>query len=239
MWVGRFRRFRLRPGSMCAAGCSAEFGVFASKAAGMALSLVALAACAVGPDFAPPPAPPVSGYTPETPPAPTAAADVAAGAAQKFIVGRDIPGEWWKVFHSKEINALVAEALHANPSLQAAQAALWQAKENLYAQAGRLLPNVDANGSATRQQFSPAEFGLPGGPETFNLYQATVNVSYTPDVFGGLRRQIEAGAALAEYQRFELEATYLTLTANVVTAAIAEASLRAQIEATQDIIKDR
>jgi NodT family efflux transporter outer membrane factor (OMF) lipoprotein len=222
---------------MCAAGCSAEFGVFASKAAGMALSLVALAACAVGPDFAPPPAPPVSGYTPETPPAPTAAADVAAGAAQKFIVGHDIPGEWWKVFHSKEINALVAEALHANPSLQAAQAALWQAKENLYAQAGRLLPNVDANGSATRQQFSPAEFGLPGGPETFNLYQATVNVSYTPDVFGGLRRQIEAGAALAEYQRFELEATYLTLTANVVTAAIAEASLRAQIEATQDIIK--
>jgi NodT family efflux transporter outer membrane factor (OMF) lipoprotein len=203
----------------------------------MALSLVVLAACAVGPDFALPPAPPVAGYTPDTPPASTAAADVAGGAAQKFVMGRDIPGDWWKVFHSKEIDALVAEALRANPSLQAAQAALWQAKENLYAQAGHLLPSVDANASFTRQGLAPAEFGLPGPTETFNLYQASVNVSYAPDVFGGQRRQIEASAALAEYQRFELEATYLTLTANVVTAAIQEASLRGQIEATKDIIK--
>jgi NodT family efflux transporter outer membrane factor (OMF) lipoprotein len=217
---------------------SARFGFFGPSVAGMALSLVVLlAACAVGPDFAVPPAPPVSGYTHETPPATTTAADVAGGAAQKFVMGRDIPGEWWKVFHSKEIDALVAEALHANPSLQAAQAALWQAKENLYASAGALLPSADGTASATRQQFSPAEFGLSGPPEIFNLYQATVNISYTPDVFGGLRRQIEANAALAEYQRFELEATYLTLSSNVVTAAVQEASLRGQIEATQEIIK--
>jgi NodT family efflux transporter outer membrane factor (OMF) lipoprotein len=127
--------------------------------------------------------------------------------------------------------------LRANPSLQAAQAALWQAKENLYAQRGKLLPSVDANASAERQQLSPAEFGQPGGPLLFNLFQATVSVSYVPDVFGGQRRQIEANAAQADYQRFELEATYLTLTSNVVTAAIAEASLRGQIEATLDIIK--
>jgi len=200
-------------------------------------SLLGLGACAVGPDFAPPPAPPVSGYTPDTPPATTNAAAVPGGAAQIFVMGRDIPGEWWKVFHSGEIDALIAEALRANPSLQAAQAALWQAKENLYAAGGKLLPNVDANASAVRQQFSPAEFGLTGPPQIFNLYQATVNVSYTPDVFGGQRRQIEANAALAEYQRFGLEATYLTLTANVVTAAIQVASLRGQIEATQQIIK--
>ena len=197
------------------------------------LSFSLLAACAVGPDFKPPQAPPVSGYTPETHPATTTSANVAGGAAQKFVIGRDIPAEWWKVFHSKEIDALIAEALRANPSLQAAQAALWQAKENLYASAGKLLPSVDAAGSAASQQFSPAEFGLTGPPFIFNLYQATVNVAYTPDVFGGQRRQIEANAALAEYQRFELEATYLTLTANVVTAAIQEASLRGQIEATQ------
>jgi NodT family efflux transporter outer membrane factor (OMF) lipoprotein len=203
----------------------------------MALSLFLLGACAVGPDFAPPPAPPVGGYTSDTPPATTASAAVPGGAAQQFVMGRDIPGEWWKVFHSKEIDALIAEALRANPSLQAAQAALWQAKETLYAAGGKLLPNVDANASAVRQQFSPAEFGLPGAPSTFNLYQATVNVSYAPDVFGGQRRLIEATAAAAELQRFELEATYLTLTANVVTAAIQEASLRGQIEATEQIIK--
>jgi outer membrane protein TolC len=127
--------------------------------------------------------------------------------------------------------------LHANPNLQAAQATLWQAKENLYASAGALFPSANGVASATREQFSPAEFGQPGGPQIFNLYQATVNVSYTPDVFGGVRRQIEANAALTEYQRFELEAAYLVLTANVATAAIQEASLRGQIEATQEIIK--
>jgi len=202
-----------------------------------ALSLFAVSGCAVGPDFQPPPAPPVSGYTPEAKPSATTSADGAAGAGQRFDAGRDIPGEWWKVFHSTELDGLIAEALQANPNLQAAQAALWQAKENLYAQTGKLLPQVDANSSATRQQFSPAAFGQAGPPDIFNLYQATVNVSYAPDVFGGQRRQIEATAALAEYQRFELEATYLTLTANVVTAAIQEASLRGQIEATRDIIK--
>jgi NodT family efflux transporter outer membrane factor (OMF) lipoprotein len=201
------------------------------------LGLLALAACAVGPDFAPPTVPPEAGYTPEKTPATTAASPVAGGAAQKFDIGRDIPGDWWSVFHSKELDALIAEAMQSNQSLQAAQATLWQAKENLYAQAGVMLPNVDLNSSATRQQFSPATFGQGGAPNIFNLYQATVNVSYAPDVFGGKRRAIEASAALAEYQRFELEATFLTLTANVVTAAVQVASLRGQIEATLDILK--
>jgi NodT family efflux transporter outer membrane factor (OMF) lipoprotein len=215
----------------------AHLGFFTPGAAGVALPLLALAACAVGPDFAPPPAPPTSGYTPESHLAATDSAPVQGGAGQTFVPGHDIPADWWRMFHSKEINALVAEALRANPSLHAAQAALWQAKENLYAQAGTMLPSAAAAGSFTRQSFSPAEFGLTGPSETFNLWQASVNVSYTADVFGGLRRAIEATGALAENQRFALEATYLTLTANVVTAAIQEASLRGQIVATLEIIK--
>ncbi len=184
-----------------------------------------------------PPAPSLANYTPELHPAATVASDVAGGAQQRFDAGRDIPGEWWKVFHSKQLDGLIDQALQANPGLQAAQAALWQAKENLYAQKGKLLPSVSANSSATREQFSPAEFGGTGPPFIFNLFQATVNVSYAPDVFGGVRRQVEAEAALADYQRFELEATYLTLTSNVVTAAVAEGSLRGQIAATRDILK--
>jgi NodT family efflux transporter outer membrane factor (OMF) lipoprotein len=235
--VGHFRWRDSRKVATRGVKYLASFGNLRPSVAGLALFLPLLGACAVGPDFVPPPAPPVSGYTPDTPPAKTVGADVAGGAAQNFVMGRDIPGEWWKVFHSKEIDALIAEALRANPSLQAAQASLWQAKENLYASGGKLLPAFDANGSFERQQFSPAEFGFPGGPSTFNLFQTTVNVSYAPDVFGGQRRQIEANAALTDYQRFELEATYLTLTSNVVTAAIQEASLRGQIEATLEIIK--
>jgi NodT family efflux transporter outer membrane factor (OMF) lipoprotein len=235
--VGRWLA-RLRPSALAQNACGARgFGVFASKASGVALSLLALSACAVGPDFAVPPAPELSGYTPEGRPAATVSVDIASGASQKFDTGRDIPGEWWKVFHSRELDGLIAEALRANPSLQAAQAALWQAKENLYAQQGHLLPSLDANASDTRQQFSPAEFGQPGSPLIFNLFQTTLNISYTPDVFGGQRRLIETQAALADYQRFQLEATYLTLTSNVVTAAVQEASLRGQIDATRDIIK--
>jgi NodT family efflux transporter outer membrane factor (OMF) lipoprotein len=206
-------------------------------AIGGTLALALLSACAVGPDFKVPAAPNDAGYTPELHPAATPAIGVAGGESQRFEAGRDIPGEWWAVFHSKELDGLIDQALQANPSLEAAQAALWQAKENLYAQRGKLFPTLSANGSATREQFSPAEFGGTGAPFIFNLFQATVNVAYAPDVFGGQRRQIEAQAALADYQRFELEASYLTLTSNVVTAAIAEASLRGQIAATIDIIK--
>ena len=163
---------------------------------------------------------------------------MAGGAAQKFVMGRDIPGEWWKVFHSKELNGLIAEALAANPSL-AGRTGFAVAGEGEPVRPGRhdcCQPSTPT-ASATRQQFSPATFGGSGPPSIFNLFQATVNVSYAPDVFGGKRRQIEATEALAEYQRFELEATYLTLTSNVVTAARQEASLRGQIEATQEIIK--
>jgi NodT family efflux transporter outer membrane factor (OMF) lipoprotein len=236
--VFRFSQFRGRRFFVRPRGGSTLQGVSIGRpmAAAM-LSLLTLSACAVGPDFKPPPAPPVAGYTPEAKLAATDSTNVAGGAAQRFDTGRDIPGEWWKVFHSRELDGLIADALQASPNLQAAQAALWQAKENLYAQTGKLLPQVDAQSSAERQQFSPAAFGQAGPPQLFNLYQASINVSYAPDVFGGQRRQIESNAALADYQRFELEATYLTLTSNVVTAAVQEASLRGQIEATLDIIK--
>ncbi|MGH6673715.1 MAG: efflux transporter outer membrane subunit [Xanthobacteraceae bacterium] len=236
----RFDRFSARRGLLRGArSCAALRGrsLLGLPAIAGALTLSLLSACAVGPDFKVPLAPAGAGYTPEDHAAGTAAIDVTGGASQKFEPGRDIPGEWWTLFHSRELDGLIAAALRNNPSLQAAQAALWQAKENLYAQRGKLFPTVSANGSGTREQFSPAEFGETGAPFIFNLFQATVNVSYAPDVFGGQRRQIEAQAALADYQRFELEATYLTLTANVVTAAVAEASLRGQIAATRDIIK--
>jgi NodT family efflux transporter outer membrane factor (OMF) lipoprotein len=194
-----------------------------------------LAGCAVGPDFLSPLPPAVSDYLPGKQSTTTAAAS--DGGAQKFLKGRDIPGEWWKLFHSRQLDKLIAEALAGNPSLEAAQATLWQAKENLYAQAGTLLPTVDAKSGVSRQQFSPAQFGGAGSPSIFNLFQASVNVAYTPDVFGGQRRQIEATAAQADYQRFELEATYLTLTSNVATAVIQAASLQGQIDVTDDIMK--
>jgi NodT family efflux transporter outer membrane factor (OMF) lipoprotein len=211
----------------------------------VAVSTLLVASCAVGPDFSVPPRPEEAGYSLDRMPASTVSTPVAQGAAQRFEAGRDIPGDWWTLFHSHHLNGLVDRALAANPSLQASQAALRQARETLLATEGTLAPQIDANASAIRQQISTAQFGPLGpelakfgasGPFLFNLFQATANVSYSPDVFGGKRRQVESAEAQADYQRFELEASYLTLTANVVTAAIQEASLRGQIAATQDII---
>jgi NodT family efflux transporter outer membrane factor (OMF) lipoprotein len=193
--------------------------------------------CTVGPDFMRPKAPEASGYTKTAMPATTSTASVQGGDAQSFAVGRDIPAQWWTLFQSPALNNLVDQALKANPDLKAAQAALRQARENLYAEEGSLYPSVDLQGSAARQRVSGASTGRPGTSSTFNLYRAAVDVSYSLDLFGGERRLIEAQAAQAEYQQFQLEASYLTLSSNVVALAIQEASLREQIAATEDIVK--
>ncbi len=190
----------------------------------------------VGPDFVRPDVPAVEGYTPEKLAPQTAAANTLGGAPQNFDPGRDIAGEWWELFRSEPLNNLIQQALKANPDLQAAQAALRQAQENVYAGQGALYPNIQAGVGAQRQRFSGSSFGAEVPTSTFNLYNATVSVSYLVDVFGGTRRQIESLEAQKEFQRNQLEATYLALTANVITAAVQEASLRAQIAATEDIV---
>lgn len=202
-----------------------------------AATLAALAAgCAVGPDFHTPAAPDVTGYTPEPLSAETAASDVHGGEAQRFVQDLDIPGQWWALYHSEPLDALIERAFRANPSLQVAQATLRQSQENVYAEQGVLFPAVTASASTTREKISGASFGIPGLSSIFSVNTASLSVSYPLDVFGGTRRQIESLAAQAEFERFQLEATYLTLSANVVVAAVQEASLRAQIAATQDII---
>jgi NodT family efflux transporter outer membrane factor (OMF) lipoprotein len=209
-----------------------------SDACTAALVAGMLAGCAVGPNFKTPAPPHTAGYVPagQLPPS-TTSAPLPGGAAQRFVDGLDIPGQWWTLFQSTELNALIERALANSPTLEAAQAALRQANENLAAQRGSYYPSVSGSVESQRQKASGASFGIPGFPSSYfyNLDTASVNVSYTLDAFGGTRRQVEALKAQAEYEQFALEASYLTLTANIVTAAVNEASLRAQIAATEDI----
>src|SRR5471032_2380802 len=202
-----------------------------------ALSIL-LCACAVGPNFKPPAAPRSPGFTAAGQITPeTAAAPLPGGQAQRFVDCMDIPGQWWTLFQSAELNALIERALKNSPTLQSAQAALRQANETAAAQRGSYYPSVAGTVESQRQKASGAAFGVPGFPSSYfyNLQTASVNVSYTLDAFGGTRRQVEALRAQAEYQQFALEASYLTLTANIVTTAVNQASLRAQISATDDI----
>ncbi len=194
--------------------------------------------CAVGPDFQRPAAPKVEGYTPQPLPERTESVEVPGGEAQRFLQDKDIPGQWWTMFHSKPLNDLIEQAFKANPDLEAAQAALRVAWENVYAQEGAFYPSIDAGYSATRQK-TAGSLGSPtaSGIYTYSLHTAQVTVAYTLDAFGGIRRQVETLKAQAGSQRFQVEATYLTLTSNVVAAAIQEAALRGQITATTRIIE--
>jgi NodT family efflux transporter outer membrane factor (OMF) lipoprotein len=201
--------------------------------------LLGVGGCTVGPDFVRPVAPTDTGYTPEPLATRTASVKTRGGEAQNFLAERDIPGDWWTLFRSRPLNRLIDQALKANPDLDAAQAALRQAQENFYAEQGALFPQASASFQAEKERFSGATFGQPSNHATFGLVTPQLSISYALDVWGGTRRQIESLNAQAEYQRFQLEAAYLTLTSNVVVAAVQEASLRGQIAATQDIIRDQ
>jgi NodT family efflux transporter outer membrane factor (OMF) lipoprotein len=215
--------------------------------------MAALAACAVGPNFHRPAAPAEAGYTSAPLPAATASADVLGGDAQRFVSGQDVSFKWWETYGSPALNALVEQAFRANPTITAAQAALRQAQELVSAQRGYFYPTVAASYTFERQELpgntatssAPGSQGngqniapsAPAQPVIFNFQTAQLTVGYTPDVFGSNRRKVESLDAQAQMQRFELEATYLTLASNVVAAAIQEASTRSQIAATRQIIE--
>lgn len=201
------------------------------------LAAAALSACAVGPDFHAPAPPATTHYTRAPEPTGTVAAPGASGAAQTFNSERDIPADWWTLFHSQPLDDLVRQALTDSPTVQAAQATLLTAVETWKAErGGLLLPAVDATGTAVRQREPGAAFGQPGTAFLFNLFDASVGVTYRLDLFGASRRQVEALRAQAQYQRWEFEAARLALTANVITTAVNIASLHAQISALADII---
>ena len=202
-----------------------------------ASALLITAGCVVGPNFKKPAAPDVGGYTPTPITATNTTPKVTGGEAQHLVDGKDIPGEWWDLFHSQPLNDLIERALKANPDLKAAQAALTVARENMLAQRGFYYPNVTGSFTATRartaQDVSPA---LNANIQNYSLYTPEVSVAFVPDVFGLNRRTVESLEAQAQQARFVLIATHITLSSNVAAGAIQEASLRGQIAATNELI---
>jgi NodT family efflux transporter outer membrane factor (OMF) lipoprotein len=201
-------------------------------------SIVLLATCCtVGPNFKKPAAPDVGGYTPSPISSTTATAKVAGGEAQELASGKDIPGEWWELFHSQPLDDLIKRSLKANPDLKAAQAALLVARESVLAQRGFYYPSVSGSFTATRARSAADLSPIPSASiQNYSLFTPQVSVSFVPDVFGLNRRTVEALAAQAQQARFALAATHITLSSNVAAGAIQEASLRGQIAATRELI---
>jgi len=202
------------------------------------LALLVTVGCAVGPNYKRPAAPEVPGYTPSLPATTSSSPNVSGGEAQTFAQSQDIPGNWWTLFHSKPLNELIERSLKNNPDLKSAQAALLVARENTLAQRGAYYPSVSGSFSATRAKTSNQLSPVPNASVfQYSLFTPEVSVSYVPDVFGLNRRTVESLKAQQEQARYVVAATNITLSSNVAAAAIQEASLRAQIDATNELIK--
>jgi NodT family efflux transporter outer membrane factor (OMF) lipoprotein len=233
------RKTGVRASSVAAAATRFGAALISAFIPALIPALLPLSGCMVGPDYHTPAPPATQSYTPAPLPEQTASSPGASGVPQQFATGQDMPAQWWTLFHCEPLDALIREALANSPNVASAQAALRQARENYRAEVGgRLLPSVDAQLNATREKFNGVTFGQPGLTEELNLYNASVNVSYNLDLFGGSRRELESLGAQIDYQGFQLQAAYLALSANIVTAAVKEASLREQIEATERIATD-
>jgi NodT family efflux transporter outer membrane factor (OMF) lipoprotein len=196
--------------------------------------LALLGGCAVGPNFVRPAAPDTDRYTHEAQPEATVKAD---GQAQHFTPGTDIPADWWRLFKSPQLDAVVRQAISNNPTLQAAEASLRQSQDNLRAGYGLYFPQGQAGASASRQLTAPVQQGSQSSGSIFNLFTASGTISYTLDVFGGKRRTVEGLRAQADSQRYESKAAFLALSANVVNTSVARAAYMAQIRATEQLIE--
>jgi len=202
----------------------------------IAISLLVLASgCAVGPDFKRPAPPPVAGFTATE--MPGTLTPGFGEAEQRFVGGDALSADWWELFRSAELSDVVRQAIAGNQTLATAEATLARAQDALAQARAAFYPQISAFGNAERQKTA-----LRGNTATqspaFNLFSLGPTVSYSPDVFGGTRRQVEQEAALAENQRYQLGAAYLTLTGNVVSQALGIAGSRLEIATTEEILDD-
>lgn len=194
--------------------------------------LAALSGCAVGPDYRPQVLSPVQGYLQ----APMVLPPAAEGEnPQHLVPGKDVASQWWQLFQSRALNETVDQAIAGSPTLETALATLAQARQAIAVARGGLYPQADFSASVARSRLEGGQ-AAASGHAVENLFSVGPSVSYSLDLFGGIRRQVEEKTALARLARYELAAAYLSLTGNAVLQAIAIATAREQIKAVRNII---
>ena len=198
-----------------------------SRAIGLGLAL-ALASCAVGPDFVAPAPPNVERFTPE----PTAS----PRSGQRFREGMEVPARWWEAFHSNSLDDLVGEALARSPTLEAADAAIRVAQFNAFAGSGAFFPQVSLSSNSSYSVASGDSTTNTVTQTAYSFFTKQVQINYTLDIWGANWRNVESLDAIRDQQVYQKQAAHLTLAANVAKAAIEEASLRGQIAATRRVI---
>ena len=195
------------------------------------LTALATAACTVGPNFKRPDPPAATAYSRSMP---------TAGAATSVSYGADVADDWYQLFHSEALNALVHEALDGNPDLDAARHGLKVAQLELTAVSGTALPQIDATGQVGRSHVNGSFLDGPVNEinATGNRFQLGPTLAYNLDIFGGVRRSIEAQDAATANARDQVLDTYVTLVDQVVITAFNYAATLQQIEVTKTLVHD-
>lgn len=164
----------------------------------------------------------------------------ASGPAQTIVPGATVQADWWRLFGSPALDALVDRALAANNDLANADATLRQAREQARAAGGASLPQVDASYQAQRIRTSRV-FSNPLSTDPdqylYTLHTAQVSVAYPLDLFGQLRSKTRSARAAATVAGDKLIAARTTVVANLVSAVIQQAGLSAQILAAQSAVQ--
>jgi NodT family efflux transporter outer membrane factor (OMF) lipoprotein len=216
------------------------------RAAPAALGVLAaalLGGCTAGPNFHRPAAPAASAYRPpgESHPVNAAAASVARRApaagpyAQRIVLGAPVTPEWWTLFRSPQLDALMGRAMADNRDLAAAKATLAQARQLVAAQTGQRYPQIGLQAGTGRQKYG-AEFLGTFAVAPFTYEAVGASVRYLLDYDGAIARSIEEQKALEQYERSELDAAQLTLTGEVGSEAVIIAATRGQIRAAAQLL---
>src|SRR3989449_7319728 len=179
---------------------------------------LALAGCAVGPNYKRP--------TTETPAHYKAEA---LGSWKEGQPGDHVPkGDWWNIFGDETLNDLQGRATGANQELKAAIARVEQARATARVARSELLPTLNADSSYTRQRFSPNQ--VPSfGDLTANNYRAALDLSYEIDLWGRVRRGFESARTDAQASLAAFHNVLLTLHADVAQNYFALRALDAEI----------
>ncbi len=204
----------------------------ARRAAALACA-AAIGGCSVGPNFTRPVPPAAARYTADVPPGGAGAAD---DNSQHIELGRQIEGDWWSLFRSDAIDAVVKQAVEHNRTLAASTATLQQARELALAAGGTRYPQVGLTAGVGRQKYGEEFLGGFFNLPPFTYYAIGPTVSYTLDYTGGVARGVEQQYAMADVARHQMDAAYLTVTGQAVMQSLAIASARAQIATVETIL---
>lgn len=190
-----------------------------------------LCACTAGPDFVRPDAPAATAYTHD-------AEATRSATGITLQPGKDLPRQWWSLFGSERLDQTVQLALRGNHDLQSAQQTLEQAQAMASASTGARYPQIGLDVAAGRQKIGAASLGDKFQLAPFTYYSIGPAVSYTLDLNGAVRRGFEAAQAGVDYQGYQLDAAYLSLTGNVALQALHIAAAHAQIDAVRALLAD-